>query len=125
MTRTSQNGPLLVAAMLSSLYSLLTGRGLAVADTTKLSVGKALEKLRGTDAPKAKMAQLDEKIDILDEETQRLRAMRRRLGPDKRASSSGLDAQAAGDSPGRKLKIFIIIGILMVIAILAWGVLYR
>ena len=51
-----------------------------MADTTKLSVGKALEKLRGTDEPKAKMTRLDEKIDDLDKETQRLRAMRRSLG---------------------------------------------
>ena len=39
-----------------------------MAETTKLSVGQALEKLRGTDAPKAKMARLDEKIDTLDKE---------------------------------------------------------
>jgi hypothetical protein len=109
--------------MPSSLYSLLTSRGLAVADTTKLSVGTALEKLRGTEAPKAKMARLDEQIEILDEETQRLRAMRRQLGPERRASSSEPDAQTAGDSLGTKLKILIIIGILMVVAILAWGLL--
>jgi len=53
-----------------------------LAETTKLSVGQALEKLRGTDVPKAKMARLDEKIDALDEETQRLGAMRRRLERD-------------------------------------------
>jgi hypothetical protein len=51
-----------------------------MADTTKLSVGKALEKLRGTDV-KSKMTRLDEKIDALDEETQRLSAMRHSLGP--------------------------------------------
>jgi hypothetical protein len=55
----------------------------AMADTSKLSVDKALEKLRGTDEPKAKMTRLDEKIDDLDKETQRLRAMRRSLGPGK------------------------------------------
>jgi len=52
-----------------------------MADTTRLSVGKALEKLRGTDELKSKMTRLDEKIDALDEETQRLRAMRHSLGP--------------------------------------------
>jgi hypothetical protein len=46
-----------------------------MADTTKLSVGKALEKLRA-DEPKSKATRLDEKIDALDKETQRLRAMR-------------------------------------------------
>ena len=64
-----------------------------MAETTKLSVGQAIDKLRGTDAPKAKMARLDEKIDTLDEETQRLRAMRRRLERDQRAGSTGRDAQ--------------------------------
>jgi len=52
-----------------------------VAETTKLSVGQALDKLRGTEAPKTKMTRLDEKIDDLDKEAQRLRAMRRSLGP--------------------------------------------
>ena len=95
-----------------------------MAETTKLSVGQTLEKLRGTDGPKAKMARLDEKIDILDEETQRLRAMRRRLERDQRAGSSGRGAQEAGDRPITKLKILgIIIGILIVIAILAWALL--
>ena len=50
-----------------------------MAETTKLSVEKALDKLRGTDAPKSRMAQLDEDIAELDEETQRLRAQRLRL----------------------------------------------
>ena len=50
-----------------------------MADTTKLSVGQALDKLRGTEAPKTKITQLDEKIDALDEEARRLKAARRRL----------------------------------------------
>ena len=83
-----------------------------MADTTKLSVGQALDKLRGTDAPKAKMARLDEKIDTLAEETQRLRAMRHRLKRDQRAGSTGLDAQGASARRGTKPKILgIIIGI--------------
>jgi len=52
-----------------------------MAETSKLSVGQALDKLRGTDAPKSKMTRLDEKIDDLDKEAQRLRTMRRSLGP--------------------------------------------
>ena len=52
-----------------------------MADTSKLSVGKALEKLRGTEEPKSKVTRLDEKIDDLDKEAQRLKAMRRSLGP--------------------------------------------
>jgi hypothetical protein len=65
--------------------------GFAMADTTKLSVGKALDKLRGTDEPKSKMTRLDEKIDDLDKETQRLRAMRRSLGPGKKGEPTKRD----------------------------------
>jgi len=51
-----------------------------MAEINKLSVGKALEKLRSADAPKAsKIEQLDEKSRTLDEEILRLRAARRRL----------------------------------------------
>ena len=50
-----------------------------MAETTKLSVEKALEKLRGTDPPKSRNARLDEKIDALDEEMKRIRAQRLRL----------------------------------------------
>ena len=92
-----------------------------MAETTKLSVGQALEKLRDTDAPKAKMARLDEKIDTLDEETQRLRAMRRRIERDQRAGSTGRDSQETNARRVTKLKILgIIIGIVIVIPILAW-----
>ena len=55
-----------------------------MADTSKLSVGKALEKLRGTDEQKSKATRLDEKIDDADKEVQRLRAMRRSLGPSRK-----------------------------------------
>ncbi len=40
-----------------------------MAGTTKLDVGKALEKLRGTDTPRSRITQLDEKIDELAKET--------------------------------------------------------
>jgi hypothetical protein len=56
-----------------------------MADTSKLSVGKALEKLRGTEEPKSKVTRLDEQIDDLDKEAQRLKAMRRSLGPSRKA----------------------------------------
>ena len=58
-----------------------------MAETTKLSVNQALDKLRGADGPKSKLPRLDEKIDDLDKETQRLRAMRRSLGPGKKTES--------------------------------------
>jgi len=47
--------------------------------TNKLDVGKALEKLRGSDEPKSRMTILDEKNKALDEEIRRLRAERLRL----------------------------------------------
>jgi len=56
-----------------------------MADTTKLSVSKALEKLRGTEEPKSKTTRLNDKADDLDKELQRLKAMRRSLGPSKKA----------------------------------------
>ncbi len=51
-----------------------------MADTPKLSVEKALDKLRAPDAPKARMEQLDDKIDALEEERKRLRAARLQFG---------------------------------------------
>ena len=63
----------------------------AMAKTSKLDVGKALDKLRGTDLPKSKMTRLDENIDALDQEIQRLRAARRRVERDQRAGSTKRD----------------------------------
>jgi len=62
-----------------------------MAETTKLSVGQALDKLRGTGTPKTKMTRVDEKIDALDKEAQRLKAMRRSLGPGKIADLTKRD----------------------------------
>jgi hypothetical protein len=56
-----------------------------MADTPKLDVGKALEKLRA-DTPKSKMALIDDKLNELDEETQRMRAQRLRLEQHQRRS---------------------------------------
>jgi hypothetical protein len=53
-------------------------------DTPKLSVEKALEKLRGREPPKSKNERNDEKIDALDEETRRMRARKLRLDRPKR-----------------------------------------
>jgi hypothetical protein len=63
-----------------------------MAETTKLPVGKVLDKLRSNDVlPKSKMTRLDEKTETLDEETQRMRALRRRLERDQRADSTKRD----------------------------------
>lgn len=50
-----------------------------MADTTKLSVEKALEKLRGSDLPKSKNARHEEKMGALEEQVKRMRAQRLRL----------------------------------------------
>jgi hypothetical protein len=50
-----------------------------MADTTKLSVEKALEKLRRSDELKSKGQQRDEKTEELNEEIRRMRAQRLRL----------------------------------------------
>ena len=55
-----------------------------MADTSKLSVGQALDKLRGTEPKKTKFTQLDEKIEALEQETRRLRAERRRIERDQK-----------------------------------------
>jgi hypothetical protein len=59
----------------------------AMAETPKLSVEKALEKLRKTDAPKTKNARRTDEIQALDEEIKRLRAQRLRLERPQRRST--------------------------------------
>jgi hypothetical protein len=53
-------------------------------DTPKLSVEKALEKLRRSEPPQSKNERQDEKMDALDEEIKRMRAQRLRLDRPKR-----------------------------------------
>jgi hypothetical protein len=50
-----------------------------MAETTKLSVQKVLEKLRGSDRLKSKDQHREEKTDALNEEIRRMRAQRLRL----------------------------------------------
>jgi len=50
-----------------------------MADPTKLSVEKALEKIRQRDEPKSGNSRLDKKTDALNEEIKRMRAQRLRL----------------------------------------------
>ena len=57
-----------------------------MAEVTKLSVTKALDKLRGTNVPESRSGQLDEKINALDKEIQHLRAARHRLERDQQDS---------------------------------------
>jgi hypothetical protein len=63
-----------------------------MAEINKLSVEKALEKLRSNDAQKrTKEMQLEEKVDTLDEEVRRLRAQTRRLKPGRRPGTTKPD----------------------------------
>ena len=65
-----------------------------MAEINKLSVGQAIDKLRGKDAPKSRMDQLDQKIDELDEQTRRLRAERHRIERDQRANQNRASGHA-------------------------------
>jgi hypothetical protein len=54
-----------------------------MAETTKLSVQKALEKIRERDQMKSADQRSDEKVDALNEEIRRMRAQRLRLDQNK------------------------------------------
>ena len=58
-----------------------------MAETTKLSVEKALEKLRRTE-PKSRNTRRDEEMEALDEEIKRMRAQRLRLKQQPRPTKS-------------------------------------
>jgi hypothetical protein len=58
-----------------------------MAETPKLSVEKALQKLRAADAPESKNARMNEEIDALNEEIKRSRAQRLRLERQQRRST--------------------------------------
>jgi len=59
-----------------------------MADTPKLEVDKVLGKLRRDDAIQSKQTQRDNKIEELNEETRRLRALRARVARDQGRGSS-------------------------------------
>jgi hypothetical protein len=103
-----------------SLLSFL-GEDSIVAEITKLSVGQALDKLRGADAPKSRMTQLDANIGALDQEIKRMRATGRRLDRDQQTASIGHDDLKANTGRIKKRKLSgIIFGIAIVIAVFVW-----
>ena len=59
-----------------------------MADTPKLAVDKVLGKLRRDDAAVSKQTQRNQKIEELNEATQRLRALRARVERDQGRGSS-------------------------------------
>jgi hypothetical protein len=58
-----------------------------MAETTKLSVEKALNKMREADTQKSKSKRADDRIHALEEETRRLREQRLRLERHQRRSA--------------------------------------
>jgi hypothetical protein len=58
-----------------------------MAGTDKLSVEKALERLRSDELPKTRTEQQDEKTEALKKEIKRLRGQRLRLDPTSRKRS--------------------------------------
>jgi len=58
-----------------------------MADTTRLSVEKALNKIRSTDEQKSRNERIDDEIDALQKETERMRAQRLRLERHQRRST--------------------------------------
>ena len=86
-----------------------------MAEINKLSVGQALDKLRRPDV-QSKQTRLHEKMDALDEDIQRMRATRRRLERDQRASeTTASDAQGMNARPGNKKRSFLILAILVAV----------
>jgi hypothetical protein len=59
----------------------------SMSDTGKLSVNKALEKLRRADAKATSASGRSARIDALNEEAERLRTMRARLTRDRKGAS--------------------------------------
>jgi hypothetical protein len=93
-----------------------------MAEIHKLSAGEALDKLRRTEAPRAKMTRLDEQIGALDQETQRLRMARRGLERGQRAAAAQPDVQKADARRATKLIVAVaMIGIVVVTLVLAWS----
>ena len=93
-----------------------------MAETTRLSVGQAIDKLRGTEAPQSKLAHLNEKIEEANEETRRLKATRLSLERSQQTAAAGRDAHEAGKGHIAKLGISsIIVLVVIVIAISVWA----
>jgi hypothetical protein len=92
-----------------------------MAEITKLSVNQALNKLRGTDVSQSRAAREDE---ALYEEMERLRAMKRRLQPNKPATLTSDDPQEANTARiPKRIMVGISLAVVLGISILAWGVL--
>ena len=105
-----------------------------MAEINKLSAGQALDKLRRPDV-QSKQTRLDEKMDALDEDMQRMRAMRRRIERDQRAAEmAASDAQGMNARPGNKkgpspilwwLAILAVVGTVLLVSIMLYATLVK
>jgi hypothetical protein len=71
--------PARLSVLLSVLMDAGVPAGFGMAETNKLSVEKALEKLRSNDQRETRNDARDEKIEALNSEIRRMRAQRSRL----------------------------------------------
>ena len=72
-----------------SLYLSSSRKTAMMAEINKLSVEKALDKLRAGDAKQSKDTLFNDKIDALDEEIERMRTQRLRLEQHQRKRDKG------------------------------------
>ena len=88
-----------------------------MAEINKLDVGKALDKMRGAETPKARMVQLDEKIGEIEEETRRMKAMGRQI--ERPQQPSFIEVRANTHRLTTTRIVWTVCGVLFVIPILA------
>ncbi len=101
-----------------------------MAEINKLSVGQALDKLRGN-MPESKRARLDKTMDALEEDIQRMRTARFRLERDQQAAESKVrNAQQPNNKKGplsipRWLVVLAVIGPLLLTLVIFYRALVR
>ena len=97
-----------------------------MAEINKLSVGKALDKLRRPDV-QSKQTRLDEKMDALDEDIRRMRATRLRLPAETTASDAqGMNARSGNKKrPFPKLAILAVVGAVLLVLIIVYATLVQ
>ena len=100
-----------------------------MAEINKLSAGQALDKLRRPDV-QSKQTRLDDKMNALNEDIQRMRATRRRLERDQRAAATTTnDAQGMNARPGNKngpypiRAVLAVVGLVLLVLIILYATL--
>ena len=101
-----------------------------MAEIHKLSVGQALDKLRRTDV-QSKQTSIDEKMDALDEDRQRVRATLRRLERDQRAAETtasaaqGMNATSGNKKGSFRILILAVVGSVLLGFIILYATLVK